>query len=463
MTSLTTQIRGQIRNQMRGSITGAIRATGDGVTGRLARNGLAAFLVYLTGHGLAFLTQITIARTLGATSYGVYAYVIAWLSVATYVAMLGQNIALLRFIPTYLSARDWPLLAGVIRYAQIRVAGTSVLLTLAGAGLIVVAGNWLAPELRAAFLIGLPLILLWSLTIVRCAMLRAFGGVMSALIPIRIVREGIVFVSIASIALAGYGMARADTVLIIALAGSVLALATASFSLRRLRPRELTDAQPRSDAAVWRAAALPLLVVSAVEALFDKTGVLVLGLLGNTQDAGVFALVFNLSLLVLLPRTAIDTLFAPMIARLDAEGRREDLRAAVLRGAVLSFGAGLGIAAVLAVIAAPLLAWFGAEFESGADALRLLLLAQILAVAAGSQLTVMAMTGNERGAARILVASTLAGLAACAMLATYFGLFGAAIATTVAIALWNGLMAASLWRTLRLWPGITALLRPNPH
>lgn len=452
MTSPATQIRG--------SIQGTLAGPGDGVAARLARSGGAAFVVYLTGHGLAFLTQVALARVLGASSYGIYAYVIAWLSVATYVAMLGQNIALLRFIPAYVAARDWPHLAGVVRYAERRVVATSLLLTLAGAGVIAAAGRSLAPELAAAFVIGLPLILLWSLTMVRSAMLRAFGGVVSALVPIRIVREGVVFAGVAAIALSGFVAVRADTVLAVAVAGSVLALAAASLGLVRRRPPEIAHSAPRYEAALWRAAALPLLVVSAVEALFDKTGVLVLGLIGNNQDAGVYALVFNISLLVLLPRTAIDTLFAPMIARLHAEGRRDDLHAAALRGALLSFLAGLGIAAVLAVVAAPLLAWFGAAFEGGVDALRLLLLAQVLAVAAGSQLTLMAMTGNERGAARILVASTAAGLAACLVLASQYGLTGAAVATAAAIGLWNALMAASLWRTLRLLPGIAALLRP---
>ncbi|WP_204277394.1 hypothetical protein, partial [Escherichia coli] len=54
---------------------------------------------------------------MGATSYGVYSYVVAWSSVLAYGSTLGFNVALLRFVPAYAVNEQWPLARGIIQFA----------------------------------------------------------------------------------------------------------------------------------------------------------------------------------------------------------------------------------------------------------------------------------------------------------------------------------------------------------
>jgi Na+-driven multidrug efflux pump len=84
----------------------------------------------------------------------------------------------------------------------------------------------------------------------------------------------------------------------------------------------------------------------------------------------------------------------------------------------------------------------------------------LLAAGAGSQLLLMAMTGNEAGAARMLVISAIFHGLLCAGLVIPLGLTGAAIATAAALAVWNILMAVDIWRKLQILPGALGLLRP---
>jgi len=194
-----------------------------------------------------------------------------------------------------------------------------------------------------------------------------------------------------------------------------------------------------------------MFVVTAGEALFDKTGVLMLGFASASQDAGIFALVFNMGLLVVLPRTAVDTIFAPAIARLYAEGKYAEMQSMVVRASLLSLSGAAAIVVVLAVIADPVLGWFGSDFATGRTPLIILLMGQLFAAAGGSQLSVLAMTGNEAGAARILVLSALAHALMCAALVSLWGLIGAAIATAAGLVVWNGLMAVDIPRKRRRW------------
>ena len=51
---------------------------------RLAYGSAAAFVIFFSSAGLAFLAQLLIARILGPESFGIYAYVFAWMSVLAY-------------------------------------------------------------------------------------------------------------------------------------------------------------------------------------------------------------------------------------------------------------------------------------------------------------------------------------------------------------------------------------------
>jgi O-antigen/teichoic acid export membrane protein len=131
----------------------------------------------------------------------------------------------------------------------------------------------------------------------------------------------------------------------------------------------------------------------------------------------------------------------------------------ITRTASWTFYAGICIAAALFVLADPLLAWFGAGYNAGVPALRILVVSQVLAASAGSQLYVMTMTGHERDAAVLLACCAVVNAGASAVLVHMFGLTGAAIGTAVSLVVWNLAMALFLWRRLNLLPGVLAIFR----
>jgi len=189
----------------------------------------------------------------------------------------------------------------------------------------------------------------------------------------------------------------------------------------------------------------------------NRTGVILLGWMTNTRDAGVFSLAFNIAFVVAMPRTAVNTLFAPMIASLFARGETATMQVLVARTASWMACAGLCIAVPVFVLAEPLLGCFGPGYEAGAPVVRILLVGQIISVSAGSQLYVMTMTGQERRAAVLLLACAIGNAAATAVLIGLLGLVGAAVAAAASLIVMNATLAASLWRSLRLAPGVMGL------
>jgi O-antigen/teichoic acid export membrane protein len=432
----------------------------NALVNRVARGGLTAFFVYGVGFALTYFAQLIIARVVGAATYGIYAYVFAWMVVLAYFSTLGFDVGLLRFVPAYKAKHDWPLLRGVIEYAQRRAALVGIALVLVG--MVVVGVLTSTPEVRNTFFAGFALVPIIALVRIRCSAVRAFGGVVSALVPDRVVRDG-ALITLLAVASLGLGWTlNAPFVMLATLVGSILGLVCAGAAMHRLRPRAIANIVPAYDAAVWRRAAVPLLILGATESLMNRTGVLLLGWIGDTKSAGIYSLAFNMALVVTLPRIAVNTLFAPAISDLYERSDKGMMQVLITRSSSWTFVAGILIAATLFVLAEPLLAWFGPGYDAGVLALRVLLISQALAASAGSQLYVMTMTGHERAAAVLLVICATVNAVASAVLIGLFGLTGAAIGSAVALVVWNVAMTRFLWRHLDLSPGIFSMFRIPP-
>jgi O-antigen/teichoic acid export membrane protein len=427
--------------------------------GRVARGGVTAFGIFAAGAGLTYCSQLLIARIAGVEAFGVYSYVFAWVVVLAYCSALGFDVALLRLVPAYQAERAWGLVKGVIRYAERCAITVGIVIIATGVLVVLVATSGRSPELTRSFVIAFALVPVWALLWIRSAVVRAYGGVASALVPDRIVRDGLLF---GFVALASFGLGwtiDAPWLMGATLLSSTIGLALASVAMRRLRPDELNYAPPKYEARRWSLIAFPILVIGAAEALLNRTGVLLLGWSGHTADAGVYGLAFNIAFLAALPRMAINTLFAPTISNLFARKERATLQVLIAISASWTLLGAAGIAIVLSALAGPLLNWFGHGYEAGIPALRILLAGQAFAASNGSQLHIMTMTGHERGAAVLIVASTLLNAVLSIVFIDRLALTGAAIATTTTLIVWNVAMAVFIWRRLQLLPGVLGL----PH
>jgi O-antigen/teichoic acid export membrane protein len=433
-------------------------ALGDPSLERVKRGGVAAFGIFVIGAGLTYCSQLLIARLVGADTFGVYTYVFAWMVVLAYFSALGFDVALLRFVPAYRAERAYALLKGVIQYAERRALAVGAGVIALGT-LVVLLAPGMSSALRSTFLVGFFLVPVWALLWIRSSAVRAFGGVVSALAPDRMVRDGMLLAIVAVASFAFGAKLDAPWVMTATLAGSTVGLVLSSLAKHRLRPRVLDTLSAVYSAAIWRRTALPLVIIAGAESLLNRTGVLLLGWSGHTTDAGIYGLAFNIAFLAALPRTAVNTLFAPTISHLFARKDQAMLQVLVSTSALWTLCGAAAIALVLSVLADPLLSWFGPGYEAGVPALRILLIGQVFAASLGSQLHVMNMTGHERSAAVLLIISTVVNALVSMLMVRQFGLTGAAIATTGALILWNAGMAIFIWRHLELLPGVLGLPR----
>ena len=430
---------------------------GDPLLGRLARASVVAFGTYAGGAGVTYLAQLTVAHAIGAEGYGNYAFAIAWMTILAYLAALGFEVSVMRFVAAYRAQAQWGLLRGMIQYADRRAALAG--LSIVGIGLISVVwfGQRVPVTLRITLMIGLPLVPLWALVWIRCAVIRALGGVFTALAPDRIVREGLLILLIATALLARWPVDAPQAMAATVLSG-LIAFSMTSLAMHWWRRISVVPASAEYDVPSWRRTALPLLTIAVSDAVINRTGVVLLGWFGLIRDAGVYSLASNIALLVLLPRMALNALFAPLVADLFARGDRVGLRALIVRTAWWTLLGAAGVALPLCVIAHPVLQLLGSSFSTGVSALRILLIGQLIASAAGPQLFLLTMTGHEREAALMQSVVAVANIGLSALFVWQAGLTGAALAATmIQLALTAGL-ALLIWHKLRLTLGLIALV-----
>jgi O-antigen/teichoic acid export membrane protein len=422
----------------------------------LGRASLAALAVYVVGAGLTCAAQLVTARIIGPDSYGVYAYVLAWVTLLGYLSTLGFHVSLLRFVPAYQAKEQWPLARGVIQYSQRGAMVTAVAIVLIGLCAIAAAHGSLRPELALTFLLGIAAVPLLTLHLVAASVVRAFGGIIAALAPEKIVRDGLLLAIIVAVFWGNLYRLDATLAMGATFLSLIVVLSLDRIFLRQLRPPALDHAKPTYAAGEWWRPTLPLTVIMIADNLMSRAAVIALGLVGSTRDAGIFALAFNMAALMSLPRMAVATAFAPTVSALFARGDQAGLQSLSARAACLSLLGSACTAIPLLLLARPLLAWFGHDFVAGAPIITILVLGHVFAAACGPQQHLITMTGHERAGAAILAVCAAASFIGCMALIDRFGMTGAAFAMTVTLVGWNVAMGIFIHRGLHLMPGLVA-------
>ncbi len=427
---------------------------------RLLTTSSYAFAILVAGAGIGFGVQLGTVRLIGAESFGVYAYVIAWVTMLSYISTLGLSTSLLRLLPTYRVQGDWALAHGVMRFAFLGAALTGV-----GVAMLAIGAERLAlntqGELSHAMLIGAVVVPLMTLRLIGASALRAFGGIIVSMLPERILRDAVAFVILAALVLSGLAPANAVSAMIATLATAIITLVFVQRFLTTRMPMELVSAAPCYAIRGWLRPAVSLTFIMLADTLMSRAGILIIGLRDDTLGAGIFAVAFSLAQLIALPRMALSALFAPTVSALYARNDKEGLQRLVARSAALSLAFTLVIAVPLIAGAPILLPWFGPQFVTAGPVLTVLVFGQIAAAAAGPQQHLFTMTGHERQGATLMATAAAGTLLGGALLSIPFGMMGVAVATTLSMIGWNIAMALFLMRRLDLRPGLACWGSPS--
>jgi O-antigen/teichoic acid export membrane protein len=387
--------------------------------GRMVRSTVLTASFKIAATLLAFVASLIYARALGPHGYGLYAYVIAWTTIAGIAVSLG--------LPGYLvreGSRQPENIGWLVRWADRRALPIGII----AAALLTCV--WFIPqaaEARELFVIAALLPLVNCLGSVRSASLSAIGYVARGQWPSQLAAPALMLAMLAGLWVTT-GRLHPTELALAALASACVSTAINHWQVRKASP--ITELSPTPATTPSLRAALPFMWLGGLYLLNSRIDLIMLGAIRGAHDAGIYAIATRAASLITFVVTAANLSLAPRIARLYHTGDRQLLQRMITAAARRVLLATIPIAAILISAAWWLLdSFYGTAFTPAARPLQILAASELCIIAFGSVGTILNMAGQERRSMVGLIIAVILNIVLNLLLIPKMGPTGAAIAT----------------------------------
>lgn len=417
--------------------------------GALVQSALWAFVLQVAGVILKYVAFMFFARWVGAKEYGMFAFVLTLSRILGLIGTLGLFTAVLRFIPEYISRKDWPALRGFLPWAE----GVSLG---AGAGIALLGSLWVllvspAGYRRETLLLGMWMIPLMGLMFLNREAIRALKRIPWAYGPPMVLQPLLAFGFVAATLSLHHTSLGITALWELSIA---LVILLQLRLLHRFLPPQVHHSRPRYLPRTWLRVSLPLLITSGATLVITHVDILMVGALIGPEEAGIYMVGVRTASFLSFLLSAVMALAAPLLASYHHQGDRVRLQRLVRVSLHLAFWPALMLALGLFGFRVSLLRLFGEPFVRGQWALTILLGGQLINIATGPVYYLVNLTGYQDEGALAQGISALLNILLNALLIPLWGMEGAALASALSIALWK------LWlvRIARRRLGVQAFL-----
>lgn len=421
----------------------------DGKGAATQRAALFAFVIRISSAGIAFISQILLARWMGSFEYGIFVFVWVWVLILGGLAPLGLTISCNRFVAEYRETGQLALLRGLMARARIIAVSASTLIALVGFAAL----YWFGQMVSSYYVLPAFLILfclpMYTLVDVQDGIARGYGWMHIALLPPYILRPLLLLA-----AMAGAYAAQFELTAVTAAGAAIFACWVSAiiqaWQLKRSAGRDMEVGPRAYKTGMWVRTALPLLLVHGFELLLQNTDILVLSRYVDPSRVAVYFAALKIISLIAFVHFAVGAASAQRFSALNARGEGNELQRVVREAAKWTFWPSLAGAVVLLALGKPLLWLFGAEFTAGYPVMFMLAAGLMIRAAVGPVELILNMLGEQKMCALALFGSAGLNLALNFALIPAYGLMGAALATAVSMALGAAFMGIAARRRLGL-------------
>ncbi len=387
------------------------------------------------GMAIGLASNVVFARMLGADLLGVYVLASTTLLFVSLVASMGIGHTLVRFVPVSLSRGNKSGAAGVFRAGTRLVMAASVAFAVL---LFVLRGVLSGPVFKEPRLAGImPIVAIGTLgatfQLVLGQTLRALRRTAQESFCLEIVNKTsklAIFLALAGLGLGLKGITIAFVAAYFISAGTMLILILRQAPYLLSGPASLPA--PRREIAAF---ASMMLFVGFMNYSLSISDRVMLGILGTSQDVGIYNTAFLISNVLALVFMGFNASFAPVISELYHNNKRLELRSlysSLTRGILIII---IPAFCWLIGFGDDLLRVFGPEFVGGYVALVVLGVSVVVRCLVGTVGTMLVMSGHQKFNAANIVIVTAMNVGLNLLLIPRYGLLGAAIATAVSVSI----------------------------
>ncbi len=278
----------------------------------------------ILGYGISLM----FAHFLGAAGYGIYSYVIAWITLLEIPAMLGLSSLLVRELAIYQTQDNWNLAKGLLRWSNQVVFLGSIAIAIVATSIA-----WqLLPEMQLqTFLVAAIALPLTTLSRIRQAIMQAFRRIVTGQLPEVIIRPLLlILLLVGSYFFMGSNMSASWAMLMYVIA-TVVAFTIGCFLLQKSVPEKITQATSTYQMGDWIKSALPMLFIGGMYIINNQTDTVMLGAIRDSAEVGIYTIANRGAGLITFILVAFNMSLGPTFASLYAAGEKQKLQRLVTK------------------------------------------------------------------------------------------------------------------------------------
>ena len=315
------------------------------------------FIIRVVSAGLAYLSQILLARWMGGSDYGIYVYVWTWVLLLGSMMDFGISVSAQKLIPEYRASGEHALLRGFLSGSRWMTLAVSSCVSAALALVVKLLSPWIEPAAVVPLYLGCLTLPAFVVANTQDGIARSHDWMRLGLMPQFIVRQSLIIGFTAGAFALGLHLG-ATAAMIASCAAVWIAMLGQMIVLNR-RLRNHLEAGPKAyDFRGWLKVSLPILMVEGFYLLLSYTDVLVLQQFRSSEEVGVYFAVVKTLALVSFIHYAMSATTAHRFTEYHATGDNARLSAYVAHAIKWTFwpslaatvaAAGVRQAAVVAV------------------------------------------------------------------------------------------------------------------
>jgi O-antigen/teichoic acid export membrane protein len=405
---------------------------GSGEASLTKRLAGTVFIIRVASAGLAYFSQILLARWMGGSDYGVYVYVWTWVLLLGSMMDFGISVTAQKLIPEYRASGDHAMLRGFLSGSRWMTFVVSSVVSALLAVVVKLLSPWIEPGAVVPLYIGCLTLPAFVVANTQDGISRAHDWMRLGLMPQFVVRQSLIIGFTAGAFALGFRLGA--TAAMLASAAAVWIAMTGQLIVLNRRLGDAIDAGPKNyDFRGWLAVSLPILMVEGFYLLLSYTDVLLLQQFRSSEEVGVYFAVVKTLALVSFIHYAMSATTAHRFAEYHATGDRARLSAYVAHAIKWTFWPSVAATALLLASGKPLLWLFGPQFVAGYDIMFIAAIGLVVRSAIGPVERLLNMLGHQHVCALAYASAFVMNVVLCVILIPRFGGHGAAAATSIAL------------------------------
>lgn len=413
---------------------------------RLTRALISAVFIIPAGLALNFTLNLVLARLLPVEEYGVFVFAHSLASMLAVLAALGFATSMMRFVSAYHVNGELGALKGILRSSLQLVCLASAFIS------VVLLSFSVAPtEYSLGLFWSAVLLIPTAVDAWRESTMRGLHRTAEGILP-----RQVLLPTSSMLLILAFDLSDLLSIMVcFVLSFAVLEMAG------MLRLRALTSSLvpiiPVRRVKHWVGVSLPMAFATLAHQGLTKWDVVLLGFFVGMDATGPYGAAARTALLASVVLRVVNLVVGPTLSEYYHSGQFRKFKSTLIISSAASGALGLPIYIVVLFYPGEVMSFFGAGYDSAAPYLQVLASGQFVNLLSGSAGLALTMSKHQKLYLLIAGLASILSLLALMMLTPLYGAFGAAVATSLALVVFNVAQVLACVKLFWIGDGIHAV------